>query len=508
MTTGHRPVEPDRPIGVIDIGSNSIRLVVYDRLSRAPLPIINHKVVIGLGTEIERSGCFKPETVDQAVNAIATLVHVAMGVPVSRLALLATAAVRSAANRDALCDAVYACTGWPVSVLSGQAEARMSAFGVTSAFPDATGVMADLGGGSLEIVSLTNGEIRDQTSLDIGVLRLVEKAGDRFDIVRAIVADALQEVAWLREGVAGRFYAVGGTWRAFARVHFVKARHPLHVVHGYRMNQGEVSELTDIVMDRDRSSEIARGVITERRANILPWGAAILDECMTILTPQDVMFSAHGLREGFHFQLLNDEVRNEDALLSACRDLTAQHHCLIDRAATLSTWIRPAVGLIGEIDNRLVDAACILADAGWSEHPAHRATLTLSRILYMPWSVLDHGERAFLALATFVRYGGSAESEVAASCIEMLGDQRAGMSRSLGKILRLAVELCTRRDEMLATSSLVRVGNQLVLRISESANVVSFDRVERYAETAASALGTTITVERATTQKIAGTNRF
>ena len=481
-------------LGVVDIGSNSIRLVVYDRLSRAPLPIVNRKAVVGLGTDVERLGRFGDSSFWRAVDAVEALVRIARDVPVDDLALLATAGVRGAENGVDFCRTVEAKTGRGVTVLSGDEEARLSAMGVVSAVPDLTGVVGDLGGGSLELVALRDGAIAERTSLDIGPLRLIGRTGGVLKDAARVIDRALGDVTWLRDWRGLSFYAVGGVWRAIARLHMAQHDYPLRVVHGYRMARREARDFTGMLEHLGRETIARIRAVSPKRAETLPWGAVALDRIMAALGPGELIFSAHGLREGHHFRMLDRPARSDDPLLSACGELAGRRRRFPDMSGTLEAWLRPVAKRFVEADARMVRAACILADTGWGEHPEYRAEQSLDRVLRMPWSVLDHTQRAFLALAVFARYGGSSSSDAASVCRRLLNEDAAAEAKTLGKALRLAFELCAGRELALEKTPVERSGDGLRLAIGPDAAVATLDKVERYAASLARALNAPVEI--------------
>ena len=287
---------PPTRVGVIDLGSNSIRLVIFDDLGRAPLPIINHKAVIGLGVDVERHGWLGKEAFRRGIEAVDILVRLADSVPCADLALYATAAVRQAANGHDFCRSVEARTGRNVTVLTGAGEAQLSAAGVISALPGLSGVIGDLGGGSLELVAVENGNVREQATRDIGPLRLKERWGGDPTRASAAIREAVYSVTWLDAWKHRNFHAVGGSWRAIARLHMTQHHYPLTIVHGYTMAPAETRTFTGMLekLSNETTSRI-RG-ISRRRAAILPWGAMVLDHLVDALEPQSVVFSAQGLR--------------------------------------------------------------------------------------------------------------------------------------------------------------------------------------------------------------------
>ncbi len=487
---------PATGVGVIDIGSNSIRLVVFDGPGRAPLPVINHKAVIGLGVDVERHGRFGEDAFRRGVEAVDILVRLADSVPCADLALYATAAVRQAANGADFCRSVEESTGRAVTVLTGAGEARLSAAGVLSALPGLTGIIGDLGGGSLELAAVENGVVREQVTRDIGPLRLKERWGEDPAPAAAAIRDALDSVSWLDAWKHRDFHAVGGSWRAIARLHMTQHHYPVTIVHGYTMAPADAVTFTGLLENlSDETTSRIRG-ISRRRATILPWGAMVLDQLMDVLKPQNVVFSAQGLREGHHFRRLDAATRKSDPLLAACHQLALWHRRFADCSAALERWVAPVLRHHGHADPRLVRAACVLADTGWREHPEYRAGRSLSRVLHMPWSVLDHQERAWLALAIYVRYGGAQTADEAAPCRRLLKPDTVDGAVVLGRLLRLALILSAGRGAILDSTPLVTTTDGFAVEIPPDAAVASPERIERQAAAIGLALDVAFTVSR------------
>lgn len=483
-------------VGVIDIGSNSIRLVIFDDLGRAPLPIINHKAVVGLGVDVERHGRLGEEAFRSGIEAVDILVRLADSVPCADLALYGTAAIRQAANGDDFCRSVKARTGRDVTVLTGAGEARLSAAGVISALPGLSGVIGDLGGGSLELIAVDNGIIREQATRDIGPLRLKERWGENPAHASAAIREAVCDVTWLDAWKHRDFHAVGGSWRAIARLHMTQHHYPMTIVHGYAMTPAEARTFTGMLERLSGETTSRIHGISRRRAAILPWGAMVLDHLMDVLEPRNVVFSAQGLREGHHFHMLDASTRTSDPLLAACHQLALWHRRFADCSAALERWVAPVIRHRGHADLRLVRAACILADTGWREHPEYRARRSLSRVLHMPWSVLDHQERAWLALALFVRYGGAITADEAAPCRRLLKPETIDGAVLLGRLLRLALLLSAGRGPVLDSTPLVATADGFALEIPRDAAIASPERIKRQAAAIGQALDVPVSVSR------------
>ena len=177
-----------KPVGILDIGSNSIRLCVYDASSRVPVPLFNEKEVCSLALGLEHSGVLNPEGIEPALNTVGRFVALSKAMDVVRLDILATAAVRDAKDGEAFAQTIRDRFDVAVKILSGKEEAHLAAKGVLCGAPFAHGIVCDLGGGSLELVSIDGADFGPHISLPLGLLRLAEASGDdRAQIGRAHV---------------------------------------------------------------------------------------------------------------------------------------------------------------------------------------------------------------------------------------------------------------------------------------------------------------------------------
>ena len=343
----HSGPDRERRVAVIDVGSNSIRMVVYDRLSRTPIPVFNEKVLCGLGRALSETGRLSPDGKAQALDNLARFNRLLEGMAVDRVDVLATAAVRDAADGEDFITEVRRRCDLPVSLISGTEEARLSALGVLSGIPDADGVAGDLGGGSLELVGLDGAVIAEQETLPLGPLRLMD-AKNRKAKARRLVDDTLAGQAWLDRYRGRAFYPVGGNWRALAKLHMGRAGHPLTVIHQYTVPAAEIAQLADAVAKQGKSALERLPGVPKRRAETLPYAALVMAGLLGRLQPQTVVFSALGLREGHLYDLLPAEDQARDPLLAACADIAHR----LDRfghAELIADW---TAGLFADEDAR------------------------------------------------------------------------------------------------------------------------------------------------------------
>ena len=205
-----------RPVAVVDIGSNSVRLVVYDGLRRSPTPVFNEKILCGLGKGVAITGKLADSGIARALAALRRFRALAKQIGVKQVFAVATAAAREATNGQTFIESAEEAIGVGINVLSGKEEARYAALGVIAGIPEADGIVGDLGGGSLELIDVQDGKLRDGITLPIGPLRLIDMSGGSIKRAKEIVDEYLEKATLLGNLKGRSFYAVGGTWRNLA----------------------------------------------------------------------------------------------------------------------------------------------------------------------------------------------------------------------------------------------------------------------------------------------------
>jgi exopolyphosphatase/guanosine-5'-triphosphate,3'-diphosphate pyrophosphatase len=482
---------PAGPVAVVDIGSNSIRLVVYGGAERGAPVLFNEKVLCGLGRGLAASGRLNPDGVAMARKNLVRFTRLARAMGVARVDLIATAAVREAADGAAFAAEVEGQCGLPVQVLSGADEARLSALGVIAGFRAPSGLMGDLGGGSLELVEIRAGEVGRSVTLPLGPLRLIDGFGDNLAAMRREIDRHLATVDWLAAPGAGprQFYAVGGAWRNLARIHIEQRAYPLHVIHGYRMRRAEVEDLARVITRLGHRSLARIEGVTPQRLETLPAGALALSRLVGAARCTEAVFSVCGLREGYAFDQLPPAEQARDPLLALCAEMGRREARFDDVGEELMAWTGPLFPGEDEDRRRLRHAACHLADIAWRYHPDYRAGQALLRILHYPLTGVDHAERVFLAYAVFVRYGGGAQAKEARRHLALLTHEEAERARVLGLALRLAYRVSGATRAVLARSALSYDGGELVLTLPDDGSSPGGEAVERRFAALADALG-------------------
>lgn len=471
------------PIAVVDIGSNSVRLVVYERLVRSPTPLFNEKVLCGLGRGLASTGRLGAEAVERALTALKRFRALATQMDVRAMHVMATAAVREAENGADFVAAAEAICAVPVEILSGAEEARRSACGVISGMWRPNGVAGDLGGGSLELVDVRGSTIGQGETLPLGGLRLQEISGSSPRKAARMVEEALSASSVLRLLEGRSFYAVGGTWRSLARLHMQQIGYPLSVVHGYRILAGEALEFCRAVSHGELDIVDSIDVVSKSRQPLLPYGAAVMEQVIRIGRPSDIIVSALGVREGLLFLLLDEEERARDPLLAASAELSILRSRSPDHARELIEWTDRLFAAI-EIDEtsderRLRHAACLLADIGWRAHPDYRGEQSLNIIAHGAFLGIDHPGRAFLALSNYYRHMGLIDDQLSPRIRELVSFRLLERARILGAAFRVAYMISAAMPGVILRARVSVAEDVLILDLTDGLAMLRGDSVER-----------------------------
>lgn len=477
--------------GIIDIGSNSVRLVVYQGLTRTPAVVFNEKVMAGLGRGMASNGRMGEGAMRLALTALSRFAMLAADMGVESLRTVATAAVREAANADAFIAAVYAACGLEIEVISGEAEARGAALGVIAGIPDADGVVGDLGGGSLELIRVHGGEAHDRISLPIGALRLdaVRKRGTR--ALGPFIKAALDQVGWASKGAGKPFYMVGGSWRALAQLHMQLSDWPLPVIHQYTMDRTAPDRLVRTLAQIQPRTLKAIPNISSSRVPSLPGAALLLRSVVKRLGSSCVIASAYGLREGLLFGQLPPALQREDPLLAGARDEGARAGRFPEHGDLLMAWMDGIFADEPADVRRLRLATCLLSDVAWRAHPDFRAERGLDIALHGNWVAVTAAERATLAAALHACFGGAPASPDVALLHRLADPMALAQAHRWGLALRLGQRLTGGTAVALSASRLERHGEVLRLTLTPEHTPLYGEAVARRLKALAGAIGCT-----------------
>lgn len=461
-------VNPQTPMGVLDIGSNSVRLVGYSGSTRTPLPIFNERAFCRLGVSVTNSGRIEGDYYTHAMTTFERFRAIADQLGIKKLAVFATAAVRDAKNRDEFIAEASAILRAPIRILAGDEEARLSAQGVMHSIPEVNGIVADLGGGSLELALVRNGEILQASSLRLGVLTISETCHDDAAAMTEMIKSGLNEVQWLKQAQGEALYLVGGAWRNLMRVHMAQTKYDLDVLHHYSIPAGRKAQsfLNSISTSNKReTSDFIQAARTRREA--LPIAARILHILNTVSAPDCLIVSATGVREGILYSMLKSKDRAVDPLLLACEEM-AERMC---KSAAYGHELGVWTDGIFAADDRSRDneryrmAACLVSDIAWSMHPNSRAEMASGLVLKAPFNGICHHGRLVMAYALAYRHEISDERETLHHLSQ--NAEAARLGKILGLSFRLAHSLSASLPGVLGRTRLRRRGDRLILDLRD-----------------------------------------
>ncbi|CAN5476365.1 exopolyphosphatase [soil metagenome] len=473
---------------IIDIGSNSIRLVVYQGPARLPATLFNEKVMAGLGSKLAETGRIDAKALARAEMALKRFSALAREMGVTALRTVATAAVRDASNGGELL-ARAAAIGLHVELLSGEQEARAAGLGVLSAIPGADGIVGDLGGGSLELVRIGGGEVRDYISFPLGVLRLAAIRAKGAGALDRHVHKLLDASGWAGRGQGLPFYLVGGSWRSLARLDMHLTGYPLPVIHGYELSPARVSNLARLLKSEANGKTRTIPNLSVSRGPTLGNAAALLGSLIRYLGSATTIASAHGLREGLLFGTLDPAAQVEDPLIEAAREEGRKLGRFAEHGDLLNDWIAPLFDRDKPERERLRHTACLLADVGWRANPEFRAERGMEIALHGNWVAIDAAGRAVIAQALYTSLCGL--TDVPEPLSRLAKPEALKRATAWGLAMRLGQRMSGGLAGPLERSGLSADDGRLMLRLGPNDRALYGEAVERRHKALAGLLGRT-----------------
>ena len=459
------------PVAIIDIGSNSVRLVVYAGSERIPVPIFNEKVLAGLGVGADRFGDLPEEAREKALSALRRFKLLIDHMSVRRTQVVATAAIRDAADGKDFVREVRR-IGLDCQVLTAEEEAEFAGEGVLSGIPDADGLAGDLGGGSLELVEVSQGRTRPGISLPLGVLRL-NPSPDGERSARKELKSALKKNDLRDIGRDRAFYTVGGSWRALARIDMLATDFPLPITHQYRMKPGRIRELRKII---DSDDPRLKQKVAPPRLATSPHAAMLLQQIVDEIEPSEIIVSVFGIREGLIFSKLKPGVRRLDPLLEEARHAGGGEHRFGEHGDLLDGWIAPLFD-DSPAKRRLRLASCLLADVAWQASPSFRADRAIEMALHGNWVAISPSERVILAQALSSNFGR--QDLVDPKLTDLCSQSQLRMANCWGTAMRLGQRLSGGVSSVLERTRLSCDDDFIRLHVPRGEEALAGDMVER-----------------------------
>ncbi len=437
-------------VGVVDVGSNSVRLVVFDGAARSPAYFYNEKVLAGLGQGLAKTGRLNPEGRARALAALKRFAALAKGMRLPSLTCVATAAVREAEDGAEFQAEVERATGLKLWVIDGQEEARLSAQGVLLGWPEAEGLVCDIGGNSMELAEVSKGKVGRRVTSPLGPFRLQQVKGGRKGVADFIRAEVEKLVEAMGSG-HDRIYLVGGSWRAFARLDMERRNYPMTVLHEYRMGPQSVLQTVHWIAENDLDALRAKTGTSAARMELVPLASQVLRQLVLTFHPKEIDVSSYGIREGLLYEQMPERLRVRDPLIEACRHAERTSARMPGFGKKLYNFLLPLYGSASADKRRIVRAACLLHDTTWRAHPDYRAEVCFDNATRANLGGLSHAERVFLGLALLHRYKNSRAGSRLEPLFGLLTDRQIKEAEVLGKAMRFGAMFAIRSPEEAGT---------------------------------------------------------
>jgi exopolyphosphatase/guanosine-5'-triphosphate,3'-diphosphate pyrophosphatase len=425
-------------VGVIDIGSNSVRMVIFDGAARSPAYFFNEKILCGLGAGFSQTGRLNPEGKTRALAALRRFKRLAEAAEVSPLLAVGTAAVRDADDGPEFRETVRDEIGLEIRVIDGTEEARLSAQGVLLGWPGAEGLICDIGGSSMELAELKGGgAVGHRVTSGLGPLKLMGMKGGK----KALRGHIKSEVARLAEGFSGekpeRLFLVGGSWRAIARIDMERRGYPLKVLHEYRMTPRGILDTIKYIGKSDIDELRGKTGTSAERMRLVPHAAEVLKVLVRKLKPKEIAVSSYGIREGLLYEQMSEALRARDPLIEAARHSEAQYARTPGFGRQLYRFVEPLFPRARPEKKRLIRAACLLHDVSWRAHPDYRAEVCFDNATRANLGGMTHADRIFLGLALLHRYKGNRDgTSFDNDLLALLPENQVKEAETLGRAMR------------------------------------------------------------------------
>jgi exopolyphosphatase/guanosine-5'-triphosphate,3'-diphosphate pyrophosphatase len=467
------------PMAVVDIGSNSVRLVIYESFVRSPSVVHNEKAICAIGRDMVSTGHLHREGMTLALEALARFRMLVEAHRIEAREAVATAAARDASNGQEFIRQAEAAWGGAIRVLSGEEEARLAAEGVLAGTPTADGLVADLGGGSLDMVTVKAGRTGQALTLPIGPLRLMDAAKGDPDKGRDIVDSHLKSLDAIGELKGRSLYAVGGVWRSFARLDMEDIGYRLHVLQNYEIPAARATKLCKVVSRLSRKSLDKMKIVSRRRAEALPFGAIVLERLLVAGGLKDVVISAYGLREGLLYAHLSPDERAKDPLIAFAAATNARISLMPAHAEEIYQWSAPLFPEESAEVRRIRHAVCLFSDIAWRRHPDERALGAFTQVLTAPLAGAGHRARAIIATAVFHRYSGDEDHPREIALGDLLSEEDGAMALRMGLAARLAFSLSASAAGELPHYRLRMTPTRILLEISRRREMIAGEPVQK-----------------------------
>ncbi len=424
-------------MGIIDIGSNSIRLVVFDGPKRSPLYLYNEKVFFRLGMQSFGGRPFDSHTIEAVSRIINRYVAICRNMEISKIIMFGTSALREASNSNALAELIRKKTNICIDVISGEEEALYAAQGILLGFPNAEGVICDLGGNSIEFAKIRKNVITECKSALLGPLSM-KKLGRKFENLDSYMRKLLLGAINANTVKGKPFFLIGGSWRAIAKIHMQRIKYPLKIIQGYKVEVRKLKKTLELIKDSSFLNKYDEMNISLERLDLLPQSARLLEIIIDELKLKELTFSSFGVREGLIYQNLSEVEKKKDPLIEAAKFFERKESRFPKMSKHVFNWIAPLYENLPCKTKRVILAASKLHDIAWIAHPDYKMEMCLELVTRSNISGLTHKERVFLALILLFRHKAKPEKVFNSKLFKIVSRKKRKIAFVIGKGLRLA----------------------------------------------------------------------
>lgn len=443
-------------IAIIDLGSNSARLVLVNILDGGYFMVFDElKESIRLGQDMERDGFLKPARVTQTIKTLKMFRRLCDANHVDKIFAYATAAVRRAKNQKSFLDEVGVTCGIKLKVLSQDEEAQLVYTGVINSMDVPKGLIVDIGGGSTQVIYYNRKNLLAQETFPFGTVTLTDlfkdedlSPKDRFDKINAYVSEQLEKIEWLKEiDPDTQLIGVGGSFRNLGKISRLLAKYPLDVAHNYHINTESFTSICDTIKTMDLSSTMKIKGLSSERADIFPSALAAIKAFTDKLDFPEIIISGSGLREGAMFRYavpMTAERPITDVLGYSLNTLVryyGENLSHVEHVYNLSMQLFKQLKVLHKLPRayiKVLRVASILHDIGqhikYYDHHKHSSYMILNSTLYG----ISHREIVMASFVAWAHRKNDISNNELLRYSRILMEEDVDAVKKLGVILRIA----------------------------------------------------------------------
>jgi len=387
-------------VGLIDIGSNTVRLCIYKGNMRNPDVLYNKKFFCGLGEYRPGTKEITKESEKKCVNSIIFFNSILDEIKTNQNIAICTAAIRNASNRKQIVKQISKVFKGKVITLLGSEEAELAAKGVIAAIPNACGTMIDMGGGSIELASIDKNKLNKIKSFPLGILNFEQKDKE--------VKNFIKELS-TKHKLQKNFYLIGGTFRSIARCFIYFNEMPLNEIHQLKINKTHFKSLQSKIstLNYEQLSKVPK--ISIDRVKHLHIALKVIDQIFSNTQCETLIYPRYGIREGYIYSKLPKKLQNQDPT-EISLNLIAKNRCrfLLFNQRSFN-WIEKKYlqfknKKLSDDRLRVLKLACQISDLGWEQGSKNRAQYALSSILNLPLIGIGYNEKILIGYLIYLRH--------------------------------------------------------------------------------------------------------